>query len=485
MERDRDLEMAKRIAEAVDAASGRTYFVGGCVRDRLMGRENKDMDIEVHGVSVETLEGILDGLGERIAVGASFGVMGLRHYGLDIAMPRSERATGRGHKDFAVFVDPFLGEEKAASRRDFTINAMMQNVLTGEILDFFGGRRDLELGRIRHVNGGTFAEDPLRVFRAAQFAARFGFQVAPETVELCSSMAVDALAGERVMGELEKALLRSETPSVFFETLREMDQLSAWFPEAGALIGVPQDPEYHPEGDVWVHTMHVLDAAALLREESREPLALMLSALCHDFGKPSTTCFEDGRIRALGHEKEGIPIAERFLNRLTRERRLLAAVKSHVSLHMLPNALPAERASEKAYLRLFDRSACPEDLILLAKADALGQSRSPEELRAKIAVCGNAERKLREMLALYRERTAQPGVTGADLIAAGFEPGADFGPALEQARSLLLAGRDREEQFRQALGVLRKARSGKAESRKADEKSAEKGERKEACSTGI
>ena len=207
--------MARRVAEAVQQAGGRTYFVGGYVRDLLLGRENKDIDIEVHGVSVQCLEGILDQLGERLTMGASFGVMGLRHYDLDIAMPRSETANGRGHKDFEIFVDPFLGEDKAASRRDFTMNALMQDALTGEILDFFGGKDDILHRRIRHVNDQTFAEDPLRVFRAAQFAARFGFEVAEETTALSSTMDVTALPGERIMLELEKALLKAPKPSLF------------------------------------------------------------------------------------------------------------------------------------------------------------------------------------------------------------------------------------------------------------------------------
>ena len=187
---DRNIEMARRVAEAVRREGGRTYYVGGCVRDQFLGRENKDIDLEVHGISVSCLEAILDSLGERLSMGASFGIMSLRHYDLDIAMPRSETATGRGHKDFAVSVDPFLGEEKAASRRDFTMNALMQDVLTGEILDFFGGREDMERGHIRHVDDKTFVEDPLRVFRAAQFAARFGFTVAEETAALAATMSV-------------------------------------------------------------------------------------------------------------------------------------------------------------------------------------------------------------------------------------------------------------------------------------------------------
>ena len=192
---NRDVDMARRVAEAVAAAGGRTYYVGGIVRDRLMGRPCEDVDIEVHGVTVSALQAILDGLGEHTEMGASFGIMGLRHYGLDVAMPRSERATGRGHRDFEVSVDPFIGPERAAMRRDFTVNAMMEDVLTGEVLDFFGGRRDLETGVIRHVSDATFPEDPLRVFRAAQFAARFEFAVDPDTVALCAGMDVTALAG--------------------------------------------------------------------------------------------------------------------------------------------------------------------------------------------------------------------------------------------------------------------------------------------------
>ena len=453
METDRS--MAKRIAAEVDKAGGRVYFVGGYVRDLLLGRENKDIDLEVHGVSVPVLEGILDSLGERLTMGASFGVMGLRHYGLDIAMPRSEQATGRGHKDFAVFVDPFLGEEKAAQRRDFTVNAMMQNVLTGEILDFFGGRRDLEQKRIRHVNTRSFGEDPLRVFRAAQFAARFGFTVAEETRRLASAMAVDALAGERVWGELEKALLKAETPSVFFEELRRMGQLSAWFPEAEALIGVPQRPDCHPEGDVWTHTMQVLDEAAALRDRAVCPAGLMLAALCHDFGKALTTQETNGVLHAYGHEQAGLAPAERFLKRITGEKKLMHCVKSMTVLHMEPNKRAADGAGVKSFMRLFDASACPEDLLLLARADFLGRKAPGEDGEALRAAYADTEQRLRELLKIYRERMAQPCVSGKDLIAAGFAPGESFHQALAYAHKLRLAGIKKEEQLRQTLGYLR------------------------------
>ena len=453
---DRDLIMARRIAEAAAAEGGRAYFVGGFVRDRLMGRENKDIDLEVHGLSVETLTRILSELGEPLLIGASFGVMGLRHYALDIAMPRSETATGRGHRDFAVSVDPFLGEERAAKRRDFTINAMMEDVLSGEVLDFFGGREDLKNRRIRHVCDRSFAEDPLRVFRACQFAARFDFSVAPETVSLCSRMALDALARERVMGELEKALIKAEKPSIFFRELRRMGQLGFWFPELEALVGVPQPPKYHPEGDVWTHTMQVLDEAALLRGEAKQPLWFMLAALCHDLGKPETTELIDGEYHAYRHEIAGQRIVRAFLDRLTGETRLKEYVLNMVELHMAPNLMARSDAKHRIWMRLYDRSCCPEDLLLLAKADFLG-CHGPDQTREEgLRLYAPTEEKLRMLLADYHELTARPYVMGRDLIEAGMSPGPSFTAALEYAHKLRLAGFSKEEQLRQTIASFRR-----------------------------
>ncbi|MBQ7455085.1 MAG: HD domain-containing protein [Clostridia bacterium] len=446
--------MARRVARAVNAAGGRTFFVGGCVRDALMGRQIKDVDIEVHGIAPAALESILDGLGERVTMGASFGVMSLRHYDLDVAMPRSERATGRGHRDFAVFVDPFLGPEKAARRRDFTMNALMRDALTGELLDFFGGREDLKRGVLRHVDDDTFAEDPLRAFRAAQFAARFGFSVAPETVALCARMDASALAGERVMGELEKALLKAERPSVFFEELREMRQLSAWFPELEALIGVPQRAFFHPEGDAWAHTLQVLDGAAAARERAEHPLWLLLAALCHDFGKAAAPIGEDGNAR--GHENAGLPLARAFLARLTTETRLTEYALNMTALHMIPNTLAYHGAETLAFMEAFDRSVCPEDLILLCRADYTGRVGPEGSREALEAAYAPTEALLRGMLATYRERMARPCVMGRDLVAAGVAPGPLMGEALDCAHALRLAGEPKEKQLARALELIRR-----------------------------
>jgi tRNA nucleotidyltransferase (CCA-adding enzyme) len=208
-----DRQMAMQIARLAAAHGGHTYYVGGFVRDALLGKENKDVDIEVHGITPHCLEEILDSLGQRMAIGESFGIFGLKGYSLDIAMPRKEEARGQGHRDFDVFVDPFLGTNGAARRRDFTVNALMMDVLTGEIVDPYGGQEDLKAGVLRHVCDETFPEDPLRVLRGAQFAARFGFIMAPETIELCSRMDLSTLPKERILMELEKALLKAERPS--------------------------------------------------------------------------------------------------------------------------------------------------------------------------------------------------------------------------------------------------------------------------------
>ena len=444
----RDLRMAEEIARKTAEAGGRAYFVGGFVRDRLMRNACKDVDIEVHGLTPDRLRSILDACGERLEMGASFGVFGLRGYGLDIAMPRKERAFGAGHRDFDVEVDPFLGIREAARRRDFTVNAMMMDVLTGEILDPFDGQGDLKRGILRHVSDASFGEDPLRALRAAQFAARFGFAVAEETARICSGMDLTLLAKERVFTELRKALMQAAHPSVFFETLRDMNQLSGWFSEAETLIGIRQDPAFHPEGDVWTHTLRVLDSAAALRMRAEDPLSLMLAALCHDFGKPAVSRMLEGRIRAFGHEAAGVPAARRFLSRLTDEARIHKRVESLVRMHMRPGALCMQQAGEKAFMRMYDESPCPEDLILLSLADCRGTGFGNDG--------AGQEQKLREELEIYRKRMAVPLVSADDLIEAGYEPGPAFGRALAYAHKLQLVGVGRQQTLGETLAFMRR-----------------------------
>ena len=446
-----DQKMAREVARLVAARGGHTYYVGGFVRDSLIHKENKDVDIEIHGVSPKCLEEILDTLGERIAMGESFGIFGLKGYSLDIAMPRKEEARGQGHEDFDIFVDPFIGTEAAARRRDFTFNALMQDVLTGEILDHFGGVEDLKAGVLRHVNDASFAEDPLRVLRAAQFAARFGFRVAEETVALCSRMQLQHLPRERIEGELKKALLKAPRPSVFFEALREMDQLDIWFPEVKALIGVPQNPVYHSEGDVWTHTMMVLDEAAKLRDRTANPYWFMLSALTHDFGKAVCTEEIDGVLHAYHHEAEGLPLAEAFLRRITNETKLIAYVLNLTEHHMKPNTAAGSRSSKKSTNKLFDRSADPEGLLCIALADDRG--------RITQAPPTDHEAFLYERLEHFRAVMSRPYVMGKDLIEAGLTPGVEFTEILSHAHKLRLAGVPKESALKQTLAYARKIHS--------------------------
>ena len=443
-------EIVKKITEYVNEAGGKVFYVGGCVRDRLLGIENKDVDIEVHGISPEDLYSILEKVGEPLVYGRSFGVFALKGEDIDIAMPRRERAVGKGHRDFVVDVDPFIGTREAARRRDFTINALMEDAMTGEIVDHFGGQEDLKAGIIRHIDPATFVEDPLRVLRGAQFAARFGFGIAPDTVELCRGIDLSTLSKERVEEELRKALLKADKPSIFFEAMREMDQLDHWFPELKELIGLEQDPVFHPEGDVWTHTMEVIDRAAGYRDKVSEPFSFMLLALTHDLGKIVTTEEKNGRIHAYEHETKGLPLVESFLRRILNENDVIDYVLNMVPLHMKPNVAAHSKPALKSTNRMFDQAEAPEDLIWFAAADR-------PVFAGEEAFSGDTEFLL-ERLAAYDEIMARPHVMGRDLIAAGLEPGEDFSEILEYAHKLRLAGIEKDLAMKQVLAYARDLR---------------------------
>lgn len=448
MHRTQDAHLAKLIAADVAQRGGRVYYVGGVVRDELMGLECKDIDIEVYGVTPQTLREVLAGRGEVLEKGASFGVLGLRHSDLDIAMPRKERRTGEGHRDFDVSVDPFMSTKEASMRRDFTINAMMKDVLTGEIVDNWGGREDLRSRVIRCVNEQTFQEDALRVFRAAQFAARLNARIDNGTLELCRTIDVTQISHERIFEELSKALMKAEKPSVFFRELRRMDHLKEFFPEIEALAGVEQNPKFHPEGDVFEHTMLVIDAAAQLRSRAEQPLAFMLSALLHDLGKiVATEVQEDGRITAYGHEVQGLPLVERQMKRLTNHQKLIAYVLNQSELHMRPNMMAGNRSHKKKTRAMFDLSVCPNDLILLSRADATGKLDEPYNEENEVF--------LRERLADYEKVMQRPMVTGRDLMEAGLEPGESFRKMTARAKQLHFAGIERDKALKQILGEQR------------------------------
>ena len=442
-----DMDMAIKIAKQVSKNGGQTFLVGGCVRDEILGKEIKDVDIEVHNIEVEKLLEILSSLGEVKKIGASFGVFNLKGYDIDIAMPRKEKSSGRGHRDFEIYVDPFIGFKEAAKRRDFTMNALMKDILTGEVIDSFGGVYDLKNKIIRHVNDESFCEDPLRVFRAAQFASRFDFKIDQKTIDLSSKMDLSALAFERVFEELKKALLKSDKPSVFFEALRYMNQLSTWFKEIEDLIGVKQPKEHHPEGDVFNHTMLVLNQAAKLRQDAKDPLAFMLAAMCHDFGKAVTTKIdENGKVTSYKHELESVKITEAFLDRLNKVN-LKKEVLNLVELHMKPNQM-YNIAKKKSMMKLWDKAICPEDLILLARADSLG--------RDKIHDYDEIEKILRASLEDYKNLMKKPQITGKDLISLGLKPGEQFSEYIKFGHKLHLSGVPKEEVLRHVSADINK-----------------------------
>jgi tRNA nucleotidyltransferase (CCA-adding enzyme) len=418
------------------------------VRDHLLGEPTRDLDIEVHGLSLEKTEAALKEVASVQAVGKSFGVFkatlevdGIRDT-IDVALPRTENKVGRGHRGFVVESDPDLPFERAALRRDFTINAMGFDLSSWEFLDPHGGLADLEQGILRHVSE-AFAEDPLRVFRACQFAARFAFFIHPDTVKACRAMKdeLSSLPKERLWEEWKKLILHAPMPSVGLCALFDTDAL-ALFPELVALRGCPQEAEWHPEGDVWVHTLMVVDEAArLTREKSlddEESLIIRLAALCHDLGKPPTTAFEDGRIRSRGHESAGEAPTRTFLERIGAPPRFFHAIWPLVRDHLKPYQLYRERdqVSDGALRRLATRVPIAR-LVLVSRADCFGRT-TPDALAredpASDWLLAQAERLRVEAEA------PKPILLGRHLIEKGLKPGPEFGPLLNEAFEAQLEG---------------------------------------------
>ena len=440
-----DLDAARGVAELARSLGGRAWLVGGCVRDALLGRQCHDFDLEVYGVPAERLEAALAARWPLDKVGASFGVVKLRHLDVDIALPRRENRLGAGHRDFAIASDPELPPAEAAARRDFTANAVMADPLSLEILDPHGGVADLRAGTLRHVSE-HFAEDPLRVLRGMQFLARFPFlSPAPELLAICATMTQDALPRERLAGEWEKLLLQGEAPSRGLEFLRACGWLR-FYPELAALVGVPQDPVFHPEGDVWTHTLLALDAAAALRARRAAPvrddeLALSLSALCHDLGKPAATARgEDGRLHAYDHENLGVAPARAFVARLWNQERIADLVAKLVEGHMRPIPLVLDGAGDRAYRRLAVQVGRLDLLADLAECDvrATTPPGGDPDAHPTLAIV----RAFRERCAALAVDRAPPApiVLGRDLIARGLEPGPAFGPILAACYEAQLAG---------------------------------------------
>ena len=372
------LDLAMAVARVARARGGRAVVVGGYVRDRLRGRPSKDLDLEVFGVPQDDLPALLGALGRVEPVGRAFPVYKLGP--IDVALPRRESKHGRGHTGFTVEGDPSMPFEDAARRRDFTINAIGWDPLSDQYLDPFGGRADLDAHRLRVVDPRTFADDSLRVLRAVQFAARFTCMLDDEARAICRAIPLDDLPAERLWGEIEKLLLVAERPSLGFTLARDLGVIEQVLPEMVPLYDCPQDPEWHPEGDVWIHTLMVIDEARQRNADLDRPrlAAVMLGAVCHDLGKPLTTAVIDGRWRSPGHEAAGVPAATRVLDRFNVNSidgyDVRRQVLGLVAEHLRPSAFHKTKDTVKdgAFRRLAARVDL-ELLVRFGRADCHGR----------------------------------------------------------------------------------------------------------------
>jgi len=425
-------------------ALARAFLVGGWVRDALLDQPGKDVDIEAFGVSYEELASALATWGRTDRVGRSFGVVKLTTSSgatYDFTIPRRDSKVAPGHKGFEITFDPDITLEAAAARRDFTINSLMFDPRRGELLDFHGGLEDLNHRVLRHTSG-AFGEDPLRVLRGMQFAARFDLAAAPGTVALSHQIMAGygELAVERVREEWFKWAAKSVVPSRGLHFLVETGWV-AHFPEVHDLIGTLQDPEWHPEGDVFTHTAHCLDALVTLPEwlasDTERRVVLSLAVLAHDFAKPATThaAIKDGRSRIIspGHEEAGGPLAERFLERigapLAIRERVVPLVKNHLA-HL-------QTVTDRSVRRLAKRlePATIDELLVVIAADQFGRPPKPREISD-----GWLALKTRAGELQLQSSAPRPLLLGRHLLELGLKPGPDFGAILDAAFEAQLEG---------------------------------------------
>ena len=430
----------KTIFNSLHKIGATPILVGGCVRDHFLEKTIKDYDIEVFNIQdVQTLTAHLQDYGTVKLVGKSFGVIKLNTCNdeYDFALPRTEKKVSLGHRGFEITSDGQLSFEEAAKRRDFTMNALGYDVINDEFLDPFNGLKDLNNSVLKHIDDETFIEDPLRIYRAVQFCARFDMTLHDDTLSLCQQMvknnALNELPKERVFDEFKKFLLKANRPSLAFELMLQMNIIET-FPQLEALIGCEQEPEYHPEGDVWVHTLMCLDEMAKLRvKDEYTNLYLMLAVLCHDLGKPATTQIREGKITSYNHEKEGVEPTIAFLSMLSNEKKLLDKITPLVQYHLAPFQLFLQDSSMKAVKRLATKVNI-EELCLIALADCKGRT-IPNKDKCDKAIAWLLQ-KAKELN--VQNEQLKPLVQGRDLIAFGLQPSAQFKKLLDMAYEIQL-----------------------------------------------
>lgn len=424
------------LVQIIADAGGRALLVGGAVRDLLLGLQTKDLDIEIHGLTADQLQACLQKKGKVSLVGKQFGVYRLHGLDVDWSLPRTDSA---GRKP-EVKVDPFMDSTTAFARRDLTINAMGIDLLTSELLDPFNGQKDLKNKVLRAPDSEFFVQDPLRLFRVMQFISRFAMQPDDQLNMLCKTMDISTISVERIEMEFEKLLLKSKKPSLGIRWLNFIGRLKEVLPELEATTRTQQNPEWHPEGSVFEHTMQAVDAAAALEYDSIEQkLIVLYAALCHDLGKVTTTKKIDGVLRSLGHAQESERLCKKLLKRITGKKDLIKAVSLLVKYHMLPGQFIDNGAKPAAYKRLAHKLAPHATLTMLAqlaRADKRGRNQKGGiALSIKIPAVDQF---------LYNARQAQvdrlpepPLLQGKDFLGL-IKPGPHMGTLLKQAYEIQL-----------------------------------------------
>jgi len=432
----------ENIMNAIREAGGTPYYVGGCVRDLLVQTYPKDIDIEVFGLSPDKLKNVLSSFGVVNEVGSSFGVLKLSYKGqeYDFSLPRTETKIGEGHTGFNVKVDEMLSISKAASRRDFTINAIyMATDNSGQLSDPFGGFQDLK-DRSLNATSFKFKEDPLRVLRGVQFAGRFQMTMGEPTIKMCRELLPEAgtISIERIQMEMTKWALKSVKPSMGLQVLLQTGWIEL-FPELHAVMGLHQNPTYHPEGCVLTHTGLVCDAAVdiAVREKlsDEDRLVLVLAALCHDLGKATTTHLsEDGRIVSPRHAQEGVEPTISLLTSMGFQKSVIDKVVPLVSCHMDHlGVTPNKSFVRKLSNRLFPSNV--SQLAMLIEADVSGRAplpkRCPDNVKAILRISQDLG---------VEQGKPMPLVMGRHLIDLGMNPSPDFKTLLDQCFEAQLEG---------------------------------------------
>ncbi len=438
-------EIVKNISKELKKLNAKAIVVGGAVRDHFLGLPSKDYDIEVYGLKrIETLQNLLAKYGSVNLVGKSFGILKFVYNGeeYDFSFPRREQKVSTGHKGFDVVSDGFMSFKEASLRRDFTINALGYDVEQKRFLDPFGAKEDMESKRLRHIDSKRFVEDPLRLYRAVQFIARFGYTLDRDTFELCKNMVkdglLDELPKERVYTEFKKLLLKSKKPSIGFELMRELGVIELYFPELYAIIGVPQSPIWHPEGDVWTHTLMALDKMVeLKRGDEKHDLKMMFAILCHDLGKATHTQVTQKKITAIGHEKAGLEPTKSLLYRVTNEHNFIDSILPLVKYHLAPSIYFRGKAKDSTIRKLATKVNI-EELVTVARADFLG--RTTKASLKGVYEAGDWLLKKAEELDVY-SKPLKPLLQGRDLIELGYKPSKEFKRLLDAVYSEQLEGK--------------------------------------------